>query len=79
MKKITKTVLPTLEELRRIPQDILPATLKNKISLQRVCKIDIEYQYRPKAYFELFRFIKAHAPSLRFHNPGFTISRRITK
>lgn len=58
MKRVVAKI-PTIAELREIPETMLPAALQlSKLPLKRIHRIDIEYQPRPKAYFELFKFMR---------------------
>jgi len=59
---------------------MLPLALQqSKITLKRVQRIDVDYQPRPKAYLELFKFMRERAPALKYHNPQLVINRRISK
>lgn len=59
---------------------MLPAALQqSKLLLKRIEVIDINYQHHPKAYLELFKFMRERAPCLKYHNPKLVINRRITK
>jgi|JI6StandDraft_1071083.scaffolds.fasta_scaffold40665_6 hypothetical protein len=79
MKKIVAKI-PTLAELREIPETMLPVALQqSKILLKRIERIDVDYQHRPKAYLELFKFLRERAPVLKYHNPRLVINRRISK
>jgi hypothetical protein len=77
MKKII-TRIPTIAELREIPETMLPAALReSKILLKQIQRIDIVYQPRPKAYLELFKFMIERAPSIKYHNPQLVINRTV--
>lgn len=75
-KVLTKAdKLQKIADLKKIPEELLPSTLKYKIELPNIKKISVEYRDQCKDIGPAFQFLRKYTADIKYHNPGITIER----
>lgn len=72
-KKVVLNVAEKLSELRRIPLEKLPSTLKTEIKLDNIQEVKLHYRPMCKNVGPSLQFMRQFAPALRYYNPDLNI------
>ena len=79
MSKAAKTVAEKLAQLRNIPPNLLPSTLKHKLVLPNITEMRFEYSKSARTFGPLYLFYRKYIADLRHHNPHMKIVRSATE
>jgi hypothetical protein len=60
-----------------IPANLLPKTLKSKILLPNLSKIEILHKNKSNMFINTLVFVKRYGPSIKFYNESLTFQRKI--
>lgn len=71
-------VAEKLAQLRLIPPNMLPSTLKHGIALPKLAELRMEYSKNAKEFGPMFQFYRKYVADIRFNNPELKIYRNAT-
>lgn len=67
-----------LANLRVIPPNMLPSTLKYNLTLPKLAELRLEYSKNAKEFGPMFQFYRKYVADLRLNNPELKIQRSAT-
>lgn len=77
MSKVVLSVAEKLAQLRVIPPQSFPSTLKHNILLPKFTEIKFEYARQAKESGPTYAFYRKYIADLRHHNPNLKIYRDV--
>ena len=75
MNKAGLSIAEKIAQLRPIPQELLPSTLKYNLKFPKFAEIKFEYAKTAKELGPMLQFYRLYIADLRYNNPELSIVR----
>jgi hypothetical protein len=79
MSKVVISLAERLAQLRIIPPEKIPTTLKHDIVLPKFQEIRFESARNAKEFGPMYNFYRKYIADMRYHNPALRIVRDVTE